>query len=121
MQMFFQPLHCAISIYLQNKSFLAYHSEVKPGCICVSFLLVEPLPRNLSDWQKGPVVEESVKDAGSLWQTRVQLFPSDLRPAPGHQAAAQGLGRQWLQAEMDHQTCMLIILLLYLLKCQKTS
>lgn len=53
----------------------------------ISPALVEPLPRNLSDRQERPTVEESVKDAKSLWQTRVWLFSSDLRSSSGHQAA----------------------------------
>lgn len=89
---------------------LSFRSSVQNsiyrGCVGVSFVLVEPLPRNFPDWQEGPSVEEPVQDAGSLWQTRVQLFPPDVHPSSGYQAAPQGLGGQWLQAEMDHQTCM---------------
>lgn len=79
--------------------------ELTAGLITLA--LVEPLPRNVSDRQERPTVEKSVKDAKSLWQTRVRLFSSDFCSSSGYQAAPQGLGGLRLPAEMDHQTCML--------------
>lgn len=73
--------------------------------LVVGFILVEPFPRDVSDWQEGPAVEEPVQDAGSLRKAGVRLLPSNLCPPPGYQAASQSVGGRRLQAEMDHQTC----------------
>lgn len=107
--------NCRFTIHFQllrrwNHQITFFRSSVQNstylGCVCVSLVQVEPLPGNISDWPKGPAVEEPVQDAGSLWQTRVQLFPPHLHPSSGHQAAPQGLGGRWFQTEMDRQTCM---------------
>lgn len=69
---------------------------------------VEPLPGNVSDWPEGPAVEEPVKDAASLRQTGVQLFPTNLHSSPRRKAAAESLGGRRLQAEVDHQACRVL-------------
>lgn len=72
----------------------------------LTLALAQPLSRNISDRQERPTLEKFVQDAKSLWQTRVWLFPSDLCPSSGYQAAPQGLGGLRIPAEMDHQTRM---------------
>lgn len=55
--------HTLLPMYLQSPDWTC-------GCSFL-FFAVEPLSRNLSDWQEGPTLEESVQDAASLWQAGV--------------------------------------------------